>query len=183
MLKEPFPSSPSRNPIHVLYISKGEKENIQTFAATYSTKKFVEAILEDDEWVLETSQHLKASSGIHIRCSEMKAIMEYKYTPEEKAWELPHPYPREAFAFRHGRLPNAPERAPERVTAPKKPRVPRASREGLISIGDLAEELNMKPRDARGILRKAKLEKPACGWAWSKEDAEDIRDLIRRSAK
>lgn len=46
---------------------------------------------------------------------------------------------------------------------------------GGVSIQDLCKELNIEPGDARKALRKAKVQKPDCGWFWStREEAETV---------
>lgn len=60
----------------------------------------------------------------------------------------------------------------------KKTKEKRATREGLVSIGDIAKDLGMIPREARGILRAIKMAKPSCGWAWPAGEVEFIAKQI-----
>lgn len=65
-----------------------------------------------------------------------------------------------------------------RASRPK--RTPRPSREGLIAVADIAKEFNIIPRVARGHLRAAKYPKPAHGWAFTPEQAQQARTIIQK---
>ena len=92
----------------------------------------------------------------------------------EAEWELPVPYPNVALRLRLGETfepetpgPMSEPTPPPRTKAPRKERQPRASRDDLVDIATIAEEMGMTAREARGILRKSDLPKPEAGWAWS----------------
>jgi colicin import membrane protein len=57
----------------------------------------------------------------------------------------------------------------------------RLAREGLITVASIAQEYNLIPRVARGLLRDAKLKKPEHGWAYPKNDPElvQVRDVLK----
>jgi len=54
-------------------------------------------------------------------------------------------------------------------------------REGLVAVADIAKEYKLAPRDARAILRAAKLKKPAVGWAYDAKDPalKRVRELLK----
>lgn len=58
-------------------------------------------------------------------------------------------------------------------------RPPRPSREGLISVGDIAASLKVLPRVARAALRAAKMPKPDVGWAFAATDVPRITKIIK----
>lgn len=62
-------------------------------------------------------------------------------------------------------------KAREKVSKPN-------AREGLTSVAQIAEELKIEPRVARGYLRGAKVEKPEVGWAGDAAWAAQIKATI-----
>jgi len=188
-LPDPHPSPPARCGKYVLYINKGEdKAWAIIWMEAYAAKKFVEACLGDHPYKLESANFLKAANGVTIRTDPrdkdgkaytIRGILAHRYTKLEQEWELTQPSARTAYIICHGKPPNEPKLKVVREPKPKRERVPRASREGLTTIQDLAAELDMKPRDARAKLRKAKIPKPDAGWAWADDDLEDIKTILR----
>lgn len=53
------------------------------------------------------------------------------------------------------------------------------AREGLTTVAQIAEELKIIPRIARGYLRAAKIEKPEIGWAGDQAWADSIREALK----
>ena len=47
-----------------------------------------------------------------------------------------------------------------------------------VPLKKLCAEIDLEPKDARAILRKAKVEKPGGRWEWTKEDAENIKAIL-----
>lgn len=65
-------------------------------------------------------------------------------------------------------------------TRSKRPEgVPKPSREGLTSVGDIATSLKVHPRIARAALRAAKVPKPDVGWAFATVDVARITKIIK----
>lgn len=195
-LDPPFGAAPYRPNEHFLYISKGDNFMGVGFGATYSARKFLDVLLQDDELSLTRGISGKedtvvSSSGIIIRADNIMDIINYKYEGREEEWELNEDgnsgSARQAERFRSSsgiRVERTEESSTEGEPHPKrekKEKAPRPSKEGLISIGQVAEDLKMEARDCRAILRKMKVEKPACGWAWSKTDVDDIKKLIEKN--
>lgn len=164
--------------------------NIHVWGAAFAAKKYCEAVLADDEWIwelnpdgTESNDSLVSSSGIRISTNStstrhLREVMEHEYSIAEMGWDLPYPYPQMAAKWRARRLWEDLRSASQE---PRRRGVPRASRSGLVTIQTIAEEYGMTPRDARGILRKAKVPKPACGWAWKPDDVQPIRDLMEKN--
>lgn len=187
-LEEPFGSPPGRPGKYVLYLQRdsdpdGHSMACYIFAAKYAAKKFIEALAgEGYEWVGDTI--IRTETRTTVRCDKLKAILDHEYTLAEMGWDLPDPH--RGYARRYhlvGDLAIEEAKNPEmRAERAAKTRTPRASRDGMTSIGDLAEELGIPPRDARGVLRKAKMPKPAQGWAWPASEVEAIREMLRKAS-
>lgn len=165
--------------------------NIHVWGAPFAAKKYIELVLGNDEWCFELlpdgtedKDALVSSSGIRIETNStcypgaLWDVMHHEYSLAEMGWDLPMPYPKLAAQWRHRRQWDDLRGA---VQTRRRGGVPRASRNGLVTIQAIAEEMGMTPRDARGILRKAKLPKPPCGWAWKEEDAAPIRELMEKN--
>lgn len=186
-LPEPFPSAPLRPGKYVMYISRGKVEEIHIFAQVWAAKHFVLACLGDTPYVLESNEHLRAENGLFIRSSRMAEIMNHRLSKKEQQWELPTPYNGRAYFLKHGeRMEREARPAPmkkERARRPRRERKPRTSREGLVDMKQICADLDCKPRDARAVLRKAKVEKPDAGWAFPPERAEEIKAIIKKGLK
>jgi hypothetical protein len=190
-LKPPFPSSPSRPPFCELKITCEERDmmHVHSFGSAYSAKKMIEALIGDDDYKEINDQVIKTDRGIKIKSKHLIEVMNHKYSPEEKAWELPKPYPRMIKLFRgeayskeeDGALP-IPKKAvmPTRVDKPVKEKKPRAAKpDGLITIQDICAEMKVEPSKARAALRKSNTPKPDHGWAWDAKGAEAIRKILK----
>lgn len=77
----------------------------------------------------------------------------------------------------------AKDQAKERATLKRDDakRAKKVSREGLITVASIAEEYGLIPREARGLLRSAKLPKPSCGWAYEAKDPalDKVREVLK----
>jgi len=149
------------------------------FYTIWGARKYLELIIQDDDFTLETDKTLRTESGIVVREDHLKEIIEYKYTQEQANVDVPWPLTTYAANFRLGR------QIAETVAQSKREtrEVKRARKEaGMMSVGDIAEELNMDPKEARIILRslvkQEKLVKPDVGWNWMPEEAGKIKQLI-----
>lgn len=201
-MEQPYPSSPSVPPKYCLYMRyphdapEGEARLlIVNFYGTYAAKKTLEAVIGDDEYKWKMSNKstmlrgnpdtIITSRGVKIRePSALDEIIEYEYTREEEAWEVPpeklrtirsflRPYPDEAIPSENGKHEEEPLRRD------RAERTPRPSREGLVNISEICERLRLEPRNARAILRKAQIAKPEQGWAWPADEAAKIEAEIK----
>ncbi len=66
----------------------------------------------------------------------------------------------------------------ERNKRKTKTRAQPVSKDGLVTIAEICNELGMNPRDARKILRN-KVEKPDAGWAWPKSEVASIKKMLK----
>lgn len=100
---------------------------------------------------------------------------------ERRDWWIKSPVKvAEAWARDRVWASNAKEFIQKQEAKPKEKKEKRPSRDGLISVADIAKELGIEAGDARSILRKAKVEKPAAGWAGDAKWAEGIRATIKK---
>jgi len=187
-LEPAFASAPSRIGKYVLYIKRdGQFVAAQIFAAKYSTRKFIDQLVEGYAITLQTDTLLKAGN-LTLRCSLLLEVMEHVLTPAEQEWELPHPYPESIrklrlgsdYAYQPRNTPATPD-GPRPTPSPSRPkeRKPKVSRDNLIGIAQIAEEIGMSPREARGILRKSDLPKPEAGWAWTEGlEVNQVKTLL-----
>jgi hypothetical protein len=70
------------------------------------------------------------------------------------------------------------KRNPKRKNPKRHPA--KKDREGLIAVVDIAKEYKLAPRDARALLRAAKLKKPV-GWAFAPNSPElkRVREMLK----
>lgn len=206
----PYPNGPKKPGIYVLYIDWPEfnRSYIPIYALTYGAKRHLDILLEGLEYeivedpklmkLVDDGRWLVAENGIRVRCSRLQEILDHEDFPEEEAWEMEERHVRSIKAFRQEKV-NIPRKGFEPDTTDAtdegdnssvvrvkkiKREVKRAPRElptGMISVAEIAESLNMLPREARARLRKAEVEKPDNGWVWSKTEAEKIKKLIASS--
>lgn len=170
-MKPAFPASPSRPPIATLYIKSGQHFMVQTFAALYSAQRCMEMLDHPDIEVTTRDDALD------------KKIIDYKPTPEERAWRVPEPVNStwERFLAKATGTYVAPRAQPTRATPrtaiPRTASTPRAT--GEITPATIATQLNVTPQQVRAALRKLKISKP---YAW--QSASDINiDAIKGAMK
>lgn len=191
-LKPPYGSAPYRPNKHFLYLKKGDNILNLGFGADYSAKKFLDLVIGDDEshrtrGITGKEDTIVTSSGISIRCETLDNILNYEYTKSEEEWELPEVgtcgTSTQALRFRglsavEGIERRVSEESPNKNRVEKAEKKPRPSKEGLISVAEIATELKMEPREARAILRQQKVPKPEIGWLWSKKEVDEIKTLL-----
>jgi hypothetical protein len=157
--------------------------------ATYAAKKTIEYILRGDEFKWTAVDQITTAGELVITAvgmsgrTALEAIMEYEYRRGEDDWQLSDSDCRKFDYFLAAERQEAAE--PTAVTEKRAPRekverAPKPSRDGLVSVGDIAAELDIEPREARGILRSLKLPKPDVGWAWPAAEAAQVKAQIAK---
>jgi hypothetical protein len=108
---------------------------------------------------------------------EAKATTPAKDAPKPEAQQASKPKA-PARAKPAPRKAKAPAKAKARAKA--KAPIP-MGREGLVAVTDIAKDYGLVPREARALLRAAKLKKPAVGWAYVKDDAalKRVREVLK----
>lgn len=187
-LPDPYGSSPKHAGKYVLYVTRHRDESgtqviVMNFAAPYAARKFLDVLFEGDGLNWDDECTVRSETGIVVSTrwwpKRMKECVEHEYSIAELAWDLDKLYHDAARRFRYGEQPR--ELSPEQ-TEPRRARAPsgpRASRDGLVPIADVALQLNVTPRECRAALRKLKIEKPAAGWAFKADEVDAIRDRIK----
>lgn len=188
-LGDPYASSP-KTTRYVLYLGRryaddpdGNQVAVYIFGEVYAVKKAMELILADDDllWINDNKVQSETGIIIHLRFAEMydytlKEMWEHEYTLAEMAWEMLPPYSTQCKKFRHVW---APDQVPERVE--RRRGTPRASRNGMTPIADIAMACGVTARDARAAFRKAKVKKPPQGWAFPPSEVEEITKKLKEA--
>lgn len=193
-LTPPFSASPSRGNEHFLYINKGDNFIGVGFGATYSARKFLDVLLQDDEVTLTRGvsgrkDTVISSTDISVRSDNIMDIVNYEYQGRESEWELNlsgnSGSVAQAEQFRSStgvriekRVEPTAEKGTERVRKEKPAKI---NREGLITIAQISNDLKMESREARSILRKMKVDKPEAGWAWKNSEVDEIKKIIKNN--
>lgn len=175
-----FPSSPARPPKYDVTFQSPRGFSVHCFCTLEATRTLIDKVVDaySIKWLSSTEF---MAGDISVRSHHLEDIMESTGTVS-----LPYPYPRFISDIRGDRPASSPTTSltyqdPPASTPRAKAQAPRASRTGLTTIADICAELKIEPRIARGILRKAKIDKPAEGWAWS--DPAPIAKLIKDNMK
>lgn len=175
--KEPYPSSPKFPPEYHLYFEFDNKLSSFSFSACFSAKKFIDYVALGSDGVFD-GESLTFPSGIVVRGANLDDIIDYEYTRAEDAWEITEPQLSLIVAFMYGKV----EFSESSLASSTERRFNREKRKltrrKMTTIIELAEELKVKPRFARGVLRESEIEKPEHGWAWDNESLPAIRELI-----
>lgn len=187
-LKPPFPASPQRPGRYCLYITKEHSFITAIYCEAYAARKFMDILLSNDEIHLTKGptgleDMIVSSSGISVRCDKIKELIDYEYNKKEDEWELGEPDSKRALRFRVYVPKNESVDKVIREKSPKKESKPRQDTTGMVSIGEIAAELKIEPREARAALRKSKTEKPDQGWKWFPDQVENIKEIIKKNLK
>jgi len=188
------PSAPKRPGKYVIYFSRIDDEgvrnpNVVIWAAEYAAKRFL-SMLRNNQPITWIDDETWEVGDLRVSCDLMEELWSYRYANrDEREWEVPEPY--YSCALRAiGRAPVVTRREViEATKAGKKPRKPRgdrkprASRDGLITVQQIAAELKVTPRECRMVLRALKLPKPEAGWAWTEVEAKKIKPQIEKGLK
>lgn len=174
---------------YVLYLTHrhdASRCNVVTFDEARQGRAFLDVLLGDESWAWEDADPtptgvpgstIASASGVvaSTRChpDRMREMVEC-----DRRGGLADYLANAALRFRVGPVADdpSPDEAPRRARpAPQ----PRASRDGLVPIADIAAELGIEPREARAALRGLKIEKPAAGWAFPAAEVAAVRERIR----
>lgn len=192
-LENPWPSSPKHPPRFNVTISGSPH---MPFLATgvrtmYAAKYLVSIIIDDREWRWKDEKTIVCDDGITIRSDHLEEIVEYKMTATERKWLPNSPTFEEWHSIASGKAPQERARKPKATTSdeptPKKTKPvstgPKPSKDGLITVGEIAQQLGLDPKQCRIALRKSKIEKPAAGWAWPPAEVDAVKATIKKHAK
>lgn len=191
-IERPYGSAPNFPNKYCLYVDKGEGRIVNTFYTAYAARKFLDILLEDDSvakirGLTGQMDTIVSSTSIKVRCTYIDELIDYQYSAKEEQWGLGEPVRSAAIRFRASTHEYSAHEAANddkgepKVKREKVEKVPRPSKEGLITIQQICEELKMEPREARSILRKMEVVKPVPGWAWEKIKVDEIKTLLQNN--
>ena len=190
-LPAPFPASPTRPPVYGFFTYNADRIQFHNFAAAYAAKKFLDFMIQghDYKWTETGAIHIPAT-GITIKGehhTHLEKIIQYKLSSIENEWIIPEPMARQyrqILALPEPidtgvKDPISAESKPAREPKLARTSAPRPSKDGLITIQQIAQELNMEPGEARAILRKSNTPKPDAGWAWPQQEVAAIKKVLK----
>lgn len=156
--------------------SKNGKVDTCVFFSRYAAKIYLDLMIGDDEvsWdddAIITSRDVLIEANV---LTDLREIYEHRLTYEEKRYfVLNDEYHARVTKIRSDSF------AKPFVEGETHRHKVRTSRKGMILMKDIARELGMTPRVARGILREL-MDKPDHGWAWRTEaEIGRIRALLQ----
>lgn len=187
--------------VYCSYHREGEEHPrclVLKFTDPASARNMVDQVIGNDEWEwskwMNRDDMVVTSKGIKIRAwdNEMREIMkvdpdkvkreEIKYVSQFK-YGSPEGGRKEDPVIIHrqsgGQIAAVLDRAPK----PVKEKKPKIDTSGMVTANDIAKELKVEGREVRGVLRSMKLEKPAHGWAWPKDEATKIKEKVHAGLK
>ena len=185
-------SSPSKPPKCVLYIVK-ENGNliVEVWGAIFAGKKSIEEMAKGHTFERSRADTLVFDDGVTVRSEQLDEILAHEYSGQEGAWVLPRL--RTSFYVRRAPYATAREvpvneppkaeavarsKSPPTKSEPKPPRAP-----GLTSVADIAAQMGVEPRDARGALRKVSYVKPEAGWNFPSNEVDAVKAAITTGLK
>lgn len=187
-----MPSSPKKNPTHGIKVWNGNRFSSFAWTKAFPAKKAVDFLIGEDEFKWLDNRTIITDGGIKIKSDELEDIMEYEFSKREQEWDFPDD--QDGFTLKAMRKSDdelIAERKEKNIRtayvgderpklrAPKSERKPRASRDGLVTIQVICEELGIDPRDARRVLRGSKtFQKGDAGWAWPEGQADEVRKFL-----
>lgn len=176
---------------------------VLNFAARYAAKFFISKLIHNDTWEkcnpIGSRTGIITSSGVRITMfnDEIWPILDHELTEAEAEWrdDLVEKY---VMSFKYGRGDSVKEETPpptvegEGVPQPRKEKPaktpkpepkPKVDTSGHVSANDLAKQFGVEGREVRAVLRSLKLEKPAHGWSWPKDEADKIKAQVEKGLK
>lgn len=196
-----------------LYVYYGKGFIYQTFDTLCTARHFIDLMIDGDEYTWEVwspakgispEPMIKTARGLTIRGAGLENAMEYEFqSAAEREFVFPAPYDQMYRVFPQKgpeeddiAPPPAPEPVwdaathtlikpakPARVTKPKAEPKPKVDKTGLVLVADIAKKHGWDAKHVRAALRKAKVEKPAVGWAFPQSEVERITKTIKENLK
>lgn len=193
-MKQPYPSSPTRPPKAHFYFTvyaDGTEVHFETqgYAELFAAARTYEELtrghkvkIKNNTATVCTDSHRLTIKGV------TKTILDLKLAREEQAWTPRIPKRIQIWSHITSSQPEEPNAGtvipPTKKTPKQAPRhkTQKASPKGMISVAEIAATMNIQPNKARGLLRKAKIQKPKSGWTFKKNDPiiEQIREVLKQ---
>ena len=194
------PSSPSRPPVTCLYVYRGEKRCIVSWATFEGAAAFLEYLVKDIEdpsafrWIKHSVTRRTGlvwdGYGLRVEAgteAELETLIE-----TETSWELPEPYRGMISQLWSDKVPEPDAHSSEARAARKAERAnkdPRAKKEpksssrpeGWLHVSEVVPDV--EPSHARAALRSLKWEKPDFGWWFDPKRKAEVAKAIKGALK
>lgn len=159
---DPYRGSIKNPAKYVISFDRKGGRYVLIFNALYAAKKFIDDVLQGDEYDFETPKQVITESWVTIKSDRLKEILDYQLTKAESNWV--HDKAHQEYASHIRRMTQSKDKAPCQ------------KRKDLVTLQQIAAELNIPPKKARQILRRHKVQPTDCGWAW--ENDEKIKKIL-----
>jgi hypothetical protein len=189
----PFPSAPSRPASYCVKASRWEDGYALPhviaicFLEAYGVKHWLNVYLRRLSYKVDGSL-IVVEDGSTL--SGALDCIDYELRGDELRWQLPENIVRQIAMFRRATWHVADEPAApvanagrQRAIVARVERIARPERpQDMLTITQIAEQMNVLPRVARAILRGSGRTKPEYGWAFAPQEIPAIQKLIREGA-
>lgn len=147
------------------------KMDVCVFRAPFAAKRYFDLMTEDAEIEWTDEKTCVTSDGVKIEGDRLREIADYELMPTERDnFKLSDEHYKRAQYIRSER---------EYVEPPPQDSRRRRSRKGMILAKEVAEQLEMSPKDLRKVLRSI-MKKPEHGWAWrTQKEVDEVIDKVR----
>lgn len=181
---------------HVLYIYRTDGSYRMITHHTdhlWQAKRFLDLLLDAEQWEWDTKRivasqpQLITGHGLKVRGDTLERIVAHEYTKDELQLMLSDAEERRARQIMLA-MPD-PDEVHEAIAQERSERKARKEttakidRSGKVTISEIAEELDMEPKDARAILRALKIEKPLGGWLFDPAEVDTIKEQLNTNRK
>lgn len=155
--------------------SKNGKADTCVFYAVFAAKIYLDQMIADDE-VSWDGDAIITSSDVLIEANpgcDLEDIYSHRLTYDEKRY-----FPLNDDWLKRVKSIRSDSFARPFVAGETVKNKLRTSRKGMVKMKEIAEDLDMDPKTARGILREL-MDKPDHGWAWrTAEEVNHIKNLL-----
>lgn len=164
---EPFPSSPTRPPVYSIRFDSPRGLAIHSFCLAHVARTFIEHVIRTDDYNWKSDHHIHVPTlELTVSSHKLEEVME-----STARFDLPAPYPQLANNIR-----NTPTHYEPAVKTTRPAQSPKTNT-NATTLAQICSTLSIEPRNARQLLRKLKIDKPAAGWQW--DDPTAILEKLR----
>ena len=174
MLKNPESKSPSHPPKYTLYCDKDGKDVILGYTQCYAATRVIDLILDDEgyDYVDNDKDILVTDSGVTIRSTRLKEVMEHELSREEDDWE-PHKDVLQNIQYlQYGEASDKTNHQINKKNT-QKTKIPKHAIDSFKGVPDIARELHLTGSKTRQLLRKI-MDKPSHGWKFPAKDFDNV---------
>lgn len=185
MNDNPFPSSPYMPPTINIWFKYGDdygRLQIHCLRQRWAAKRYIEVALNGREYEESTDPGWYISDD-ELLMFKLEGDVDGLLDMDDVEWDVPQPDLNQLLLAAGLDVIKTPaevvaEEKTRRTTTRRPAGAPPVSRDGLVTLAEICEELKIEPRDARKTLR-GKVEKPDAGWAWDPAEAKKIKAILK----